>query len=616
MWRFCFDSGSYWIESYSVVCQGLPKTSFLQLSEVFDPDKFRNPEYYSPERRNKEAFGLRNEEHLARFKKELGDIGATLYASEEEMAGKERFVVDDLLSADQCEVLRDLAKFGYGGREIGSLRENIKHEIYDGLKVDAIKEMIENHTIDVSVAELYFGTIDKMKKIISSYFNLKWPLYIDFVHTACKNPVVFKNGEPRSDYYQKIHTDNCKYRKGKRCEREYPARFWREFTSLIYLNEADGGEFVFADENENILHKVSPKCGRMLTFNSTYPHGVLGYKNTSRCVIGVWTTLDPNRHDKQVDQAKASISTVKQLNDNRPLKEFIEERGIKLNLTEEELNGPERFAVDNVITQDECDALIHLANIGGVAGDGYSSSGLTSVNTENERFAGLTVAKAAEDGGIRGDGYLNSGGSPHTVNEMFEGLGLLRAAKLAAQGKLKSEWVKLYMEKSKLVKDIVEKYFKLKSPLYFDYTHLVCRTSMHEKNKIRTDFSHPIHSDNCIIQSDNSCKKAPPAYVQRDYSALLYLNDNFTGGEFIFTHQNMTVQSMVKPWCGFAMAFNAGNYHGVHAVTSGQRCALAAWYTLDKRFDETAHTIAKNIMKDLEGKPLGPPASSRMHGDL
>jgi len=73
---------------------------------------------------------------------------------------------------------------------------------------------------------------------------------------------------------------------------------------------------------------------------------------------------------------------------------------------------------------------------------------------------------------------------------------------------------------------------------------------------------------------------------------------------------------MVKPWCGFAMAFNAGNYHGVHAVTSGQRCALAAWYTLDKRFDETAHTIAKNIMKDLEGKPLGPPASSRMHGDL
>ena len=34
--------------------------------------------------------------------------------------------------------------------------------------------------------------------------------------------------------------------------------------------------------------------------------------------------------------------------------------------------------------------------IGGVAGDGYTSGGLTSVNTENERFAGLTVAKAAE----------------------------------------------------------------------------------------------------------------------------------------------------------------------------------------------------------------------------
>jgi len=33
MWQFCSDSGSYWVESYCVVCQGWLKTSFLQLVE-------------------------------------------------------------------------------------------------------------------------------------------------------------------------------------------------------------------------------------------------------------------------------------------------------------------------------------------------------------------------------------------------------------------------------------------------------------------------------------------------------------------------------------------------------------------------------------------------------
>jgi len=31
MWRFYSDSGSYWVESYSVVCQGWLKTSFIQV---------------------------------------------------------------------------------------------------------------------------------------------------------------------------------------------------------------------------------------------------------------------------------------------------------------------------------------------------------------------------------------------------------------------------------------------------------------------------------------------------------------------------------------------------------------------------------------------------------
>ena len=73
---------------------------------------------------------------------------------------------------------------------------------------------------------------------------------------------------------------------------------------------------------------------------------------------------------------------------------------------------------------------------------------------------------------------------------------------------------------------------------------------------------------------------------------------------------------MVRPRCGMAVAFDAGIYHGVHAVTSGQRCALAVWFTLDKNFDEAAHGEARKILQDLEGKPQGPPLHSHHGGEL
>lgn len=92
----------------------------------------------------------------------------------------------------------------------------------------------------------------------------------------------------------------------------------------------------------------------------------------------------------------------------------------------------------------------------------------------------------------------------------------------------------------------------------------------------RNDLSHPIHADNCLLDPDaNECWKEPPAYTNRDYryelypdwsvcevcfilrrscfnillcfSALLYLNGDFEGGEFIFTEMDaktVTVRSL------------------------------------------------------------------------
>ena len=83
---------------------------------------------------------------------------------------------------------------------------------------------------------------------------------------------------------------------------------------------------------------------------------------------------------------------------------------------------------------------------------------------------------------------------------------------------------------------------------------LICPFLTDSKTE-RTDLSHPIHSDNCIIQPDNTCKKEPPAYTSRDYSAVMYLNQDFQGGEFFFTHQNMSMQVRQR-WLQQTREFN------------------------------------------------------------
>lgn len=48
------------------------------------------------------------------------------------------------------------------------------------------------------------------------------------------------------------------------------------------------------------------------------------------------------------------------------------------------------------------------------------------------------------------------------------------------------------------------------------------------------------------------------------------------------------LQAEVRPQCGRVVGFGAGkeNPHGVRAVTKGQRCAVALWFTLDPAHEE------------------------------
>lgn len=45
-------------------------------------------------------------------------------------------------------------------------------------------------------------------------------------------------------------------------------------------------------------------------------------------------------------------------------------------------------------------------------------------------------------------------------------------------GLMKPELLKLFLQRTEAVRDHVERYFDLDRPLYFTYTHLVCRTAL------------------------------------------------------------------------------------------------------------------------------------------
>ncbi|KAF8782020.1 prolyl 3-hydroxylase 1-like [Argiope bruennichi] len=246
--------------------------------------------------------------------------------------------------------------------------------------------------------------------------------------------------------------------------------------------------------------------------------------------------------------------------------EWFKKYGISPLMNENNLNGTKRVTLSNLASKEECQKLLNLAMEGAVHGDGY-----------------------------------NGRESPHTEFEMFEGLTVARAALLAHRGLLNPAEAQLFLNISEKARQAVEVYFNLETELFFSYTHLVCRTALPDSPDIRDDLSHPIHADNCVLMSNGKCLKEKPAYTWRDYSSIVYLNDDFEGGEFIFAKEKNNVEASIKPSCGLMVAFSAGkeNLHGVKAVRKGRRCALAMWYTLDSEQREKERDFAEVVLDDL-----------------
>lgn len=88
------------------------------------------------------------------------------------------------------------------------------------------------------------------------------------------------------------------------------------------------------------------------------------------------------------------------------------------------------------------------------------------------------------------------------------------------------------------------------------------------------------HIDSEALFNDGSGVLQWRKNVDRDISLMLYLNDDFVGGELEFIHQAITI----KPRKGMMVAFPSDHrfLHGVKPVTRGTRYAMVEWFSLGK----------------------------------
>jgi predicted 2-oxoglutarate/Fe(II)-dependent dioxygenase YbiX len=115
----------------------------------------------------------------------------------------------------------------------------------------------------------------------------------------------------------------------------------------------------------------------------------------------------------------------------------------------------------------------------------------------------------------------------------------------------------------------IAEHFQTERRLYSDSQQLVLWNEGH---------SMPVHVDNA--HPDGSQHNTP----HRDFAAVLYLNEEFEGGEVYFPLQKVRI----RPSTGLLIGFpgTAAAPHGVTAVRRGERFTMPCWYSFDPRVAE------------------------------
>jgi hypothetical protein len=112
----------------------------------------------------------------------------------------------------------------------------------------------------------------------------------------------------------------------------------------------------------------------------------------------------------------------------------------------------------------------------------------------------------------------------------------------------------------------IERFYRLTQPIYADTVQLVLWSE---------GIHMPAHADNA--NPDGS----PHGMAWRNFSSIVYLNDNYDGGELYFT----ALDAHIKPKAGMLVAFTAGFHHehAVLKVLGGERLTMPAFYTFERK---------------------------------
>jgi len=88
--------------------------------------------------------------------------------------------------------------------------------------------------------------------------------------------------------------------------------------------------------------------------------------------------------------------------------------------------------------------------------------------------------------------------------------------------------------------------------------------------------SHIAHADN---ERREHGRWVPNHTPNRDYTGLVYLNDDFTGGELVFPDLDV----VIAPKPGLLVGFPSNHkfVHAVPKVLSGKRYSLPVWFTVN-----------------------------------
>lgn len=186
-----------------------------------------------------------------------------------------------------------------------------------------------------------------------------------------------------------------------------------------------------------------------------------------------------------------------------------------------------RLVHENFLSPEECARLSDFTHNNRIIGDGYGGDPHPHIPTET--FAGISF----------------SGDFPHPdLPEYQLALRVMQRAR------------KLMMQ-----------HFGVPM-LWLEFGHLVSRTVAGPSDAPSEEFSHPWHYDN---QSEG--------VKYRSHTAILYINDEFTGGHTCFKETDFGPFREVTPKAGTLVGFKvAENPHAVTKLISGERFVLNMWF--------------------------------------